>query len=145
LRLAELDTSYFIGNAPGWASLRGYDARSGQSPADGIELLARQRLQPDTRHRFRLTGDAEITHVRLDVYPDGGMARVRLHGELSRSGRERLVLRWYNHMPDSQITSVLTEFAGLSAAGSQSAAKERPAGSAADLPGRLRDMLGGQS
>ncbi len=78
VRLAEIDTTNLVFNAPGWVSLTGM--------ADGreFELLPRTRLQPDTRHRFRLDGAAAATHVRVDVYPDGGLARVRLHGVLSR-------------------------------------------------------------
>jgi allantoicase len=143
VRLAELDTSYFVGNAPGWASLRGWNAGTGQSAGDGIDLLPRQRLQPDTRHRFRLAGETEVTHVRMDVYPDGGMARVRLHGELSPSGWEKLTLRWYNHMPTGQVTSVLAGPAGLSLADAEAAAKDRPADSLAGLPEGLRGLLGG--
>ncbi|RZQ64784.1 allantoicase [Amycolatopsis suaedae] len=81
-RLAELDTTHFKGNAPGWASL------TGRRP-DGTEaeLLPRTRLQPDTRHRFVLDGAPEIDRIRLDVYPDGGMARLRLWGGLSEAGR----------------------------------------------------------
>ncbi|UPK73485.1 allantoicase [Nocardioidaceae bacterium SCSIO 66511] len=75
VRRAELDTSYFVGNAPGWASLSGRDGDS-----DWFELLPRTGLQPDTPHRFWLDGAAPATHVRLDVYPDGGLARLRLHG-----------------------------------------------------------------
>jgi allantoicase len=76
LSLAELDTSHFKGNAPGSAGLTG--------TVDGsswFEILPRTPLQPDTRHRFRLdSGRTGVTHVRLDIYPDGGMARLRLHG-----------------------------------------------------------------
>ncbi|MGH3425719.1 MAG: allantoicase, partial [Nocardioidaceae bacterium] len=65
VRLAELDTTCFKGNAPGWASLHGC--------ADGDnawgELLPRTRLQPDTRHRFLLAATAQVDRVRLDVYP----------------------------------------------------------------------------
>ena len=76
IRYAELDTSLFVGNAPGWARL------SGAVPAGGgSELLPRTRLQPDTRHRFRLAGGPPVAAARLDVYPDGGMARLRLWGE----------------------------------------------------------------
>jgi allantoicase len=71
--LAELDTTHFKGNAPGEASL--------SAEPTGEPLLARTRLQPDTRHRFRLDSPRVVTHVRLDIYPDGGMARLRLFGE----------------------------------------------------------------
>jgi allantoicase len=37
-------------------------------------------LAPDTPHRFRVAPQREATHVRLDIYPDGGMARLRLFG-----------------------------------------------------------------
>jgi allantoicase len=76
--VAELDTSHFKGNAPGWARLTcGDDPSSVDSWA---ELLPQTRLQPDTRHRFLVTAAGPTTHVRLDVYPDGGMARLRLLG-----------------------------------------------------------------
>jgi allantoicase len=141
VRLAELDTSYFLGNAPGWATLRGYDARSGESVDDAVELLARQRLQPDTRHRFLLTPSREVTHVRLDVFPDGGMARVRLWGDLSPSGREDLALRWYNLLPAAQLTALLVDGFGLAAPEADAAATARPAKIWDDLPGVLRDRL----
>lgn len=91
VRLVELDTSHFVGNAPGWAGLSGRDARAG---GGWTPLVARERLQPDTRHRFQVPQGAEVTHARLDVFPDGGMARVRLWGELSDSGHAALVSRW---------------------------------------------------
>ncbi len=91
VRLVELDTSYFVGNAPGWARVSGRDQRDG---GDWTPILDRQRLLPDTRHRFPVEAGGEVTHVRVDVYPDGGMARVRMWGDLSPSGREALVKRW---------------------------------------------------
>lgn len=87
--LAELDTSYFLGNAPGAASLTGRTADGGE-----VELLPRTPLQPDTRHRFVLPGDAGVTGVRLDVFPDGGMARLRLWGRPTDAGRAALQRRW---------------------------------------------------
>src|SRR3954471_19709823 len=59
--LAELDTSYFLGNAPGSASLTGI------GPHGEVQLLPRTRLQPDTRHRFVLDGAPGVSRVRLDV------------------------------------------------------------------------------
>jgi allantoicase len=143
VRLAELDTSYFVGNSPGWASLRGCDDRAAdiEDPTAWIEILPRQRLQPDTRHRFRLSADREVTHVRLDVYPDGGMARVRLWGDLSTSGREDLVVRWYNLLPASNAQAVVAAEGNITAAEADSAVAARPAKTLADLPAALREAL----
>jgi len=87
--LAELDTSYFLGNAPGAAALTGFAADG--SP---VTLLPRTALQPDTRHRFVLPGEVGVTSVRLDVFPDGGMARLRLWGRPTDAGRAALQQRW---------------------------------------------------
>ena len=49
--------------------------------ADGeVAVLPRARLQPDARHCFVVEGAAEVERVRLDIFPDGGMARLRLWG-----------------------------------------------------------------
>lgn len=120
VRLAELDTSHFKGNAPGWAVL------SGLAGDEWVELLPRTRLQPDTRHRFLLKESVEVSQVRMDVYPDGGMARLRLHGGLTSAGKQDMVLRWYNRLPAGQAITVLT-MAGLSTADAERMASERPA------------------
>jgi allantoicase len=88
IALAELDTSHFKGNAPDRATLRGADARTTDvdDPAAWFGLLPATVLRPDTRHRFRLAPAASarpVTHVRLDVFPDGGMARLRLVGRFT--------------------------------------------------------------
>ena len=88
VRLAELDTSYFLYNAPGWATLRG------RGSGDWAELLPHTRLQPDTRHQFLLDEAPPAIEVRLDIYPDGGLARLRLFGELTDAGRRDVRLRW---------------------------------------------------
>lgn len=119
VRIAELDTSHFKGNAPGWASLSGFGG-DGWAP-----LLDRVRLQPDTRHRFLLPGDREVGEVRVDVYPDGGMARLRLHGALTRAGRSAFVLRWFNLLPESQAVAVLAA-AGVADADAGALVRARP-------------------
>ncbi len=88
----EIDTSYFVGNAPDEAAVTGKDARAGgvDAQAPWLPVLDRTRLQPDTRHRFRVDA-GPLTHVRLDVYPDGGVARLRLLGEVEPSALAGLV------------------------------------------------------
>lgn len=107
---AEVDTTHFVANAPGWADLIGFDASTGQDPADGewFEILPRTRLQPDTRHRFRLDAGRPVTHVRINVYPDGGLARLRLTGRLTEPGRAALALRWFDAVPAAEAAAALT-------------------------------------
>ncbi|GAB3501469.1 allantoicase [Amycolatopsis cihanbeyliensis] len=88
VRFAELDTSNLRGNAPGWAALHG--SMDPADPDSWFDLLGRTRLQPDTRHRFAIPHSREATHVRLDIYPDGGLARLRLFGLLTEGGRDQL-------------------------------------------------------
>ncbi|MBB4895483.1 allantoicase [Streptomyces olivoverticillatus] len=93
-RAVEIDTGCYKGNAAGWAELWGLDATTGADPGDHTTgwtpLLPRTRLQPDAVHRFTLTGAPAATHVRLDIYPDGGVARLRVHGSLTKEGERRL-------------------------------------------------------
>jgi allantoicase len=117
--LAEIDTTHFVGNAPGWAGLTG----------DGAVLLPRTRLQPDTRHRFALTS-AEVAQLRLDVFPDGGVGRLRLYGMPTEAGRAALLLRFANALPDGQLAMLLgTAEPGV-----------RPYRDLAELPEPLRGM-----
>jgi allantoicase len=89
LTAAELDTSYFIGNAPGTARLSGRDG-----DGDWFELMPTTELQPDTRHRFLIDDDRPVTEARLDIHPDGGMARLRLFGTLTPDGLRRIQENW---------------------------------------------------
>jgi allantoicase len=95
VRLVELDTTHFKGNAPASAALRGLDGltSSPDDPTAWFGLLPRTTLQPDTRHRF-VVEPKRATHVRLDIYPDGGMARLRLYGDLTADGWAAIEERW---------------------------------------------------
>jgi allantoicase len=132
LQHAVIDTSRFVGNAPGHARL--------SDAGTGAELLPRTRLIPDTEHRFRIrartastgaagtgvagtgvagtgvagtgaagTGaassgaagpeDAVTGVVRLDIYPDGGISRLRLEGVVPPDRREQIARRWLDLLP----------------------------------------------
>jgi allantoicase len=82
---AEVDTSCFKGNAPGSCALDGCDAPGvAADRLDGWrEILPRTPLVPHTQHLFgQLASAGPLTHVRLNIYPDGGVARLRLYGTL---------------------------------------------------------------
>jgi allantoicase len=86
----ELDTTHFKGNFPESASLEGCDAPevSGAAllpdGADWRELLPRTKLRANARHRLPVgrTARHPVTHVRLNIFPDGGVARLRLWGRI---------------------------------------------------------------
>jgi allantoicase len=77
IRVAELDTTHLKHNAPGQAAIEAHDGDT------MFDLLPRTALQPDTPHRFVLDNDRPATSVRLNIFPDGGMARLRLYGRLT--------------------------------------------------------------
>ena len=124
----EVDTSYFVGNAPGWASVRGLDARR-HAPAGAAgwaELVPRARLQPDTRHLFRVAAREPVTHVRLDVFPDGGVARLRVEGTVPPADRAAGVLRFLDLLPAPHAVEVLAVDGGLTRPGARAAVAGRP-------------------
>lgn len=92
----DIDTTHFCGNAPDRAAVSGARLVPGRSsePGDWFELLPPTRLQPDTPHRFRVRGEQAVTHLRLDVFPDGGVARFRAWGTVTAAGLERTRERW---------------------------------------------------
>lgn len=88
IRRAEVDTSHFKGNAPGSCSIEVADApgaaaaKLADSREAWRELLPRTPLQPHTLHRFEaeLLAANNTTHARLNIFPDGGVSRLRLFG-----------------------------------------------------------------
>lgn len=98
----EIDTTYYKGNAPDQVSVSGIDAGHALDDDQAWrQLLPRTRLQPDTSHRFRVTVDEPVTHLRLDVYPDGGIARFRVFGTITAEGADRLSAAWLGALPAS--------------------------------------------
>lgn len=135
VRLAELDTSWFLHNAPGSARLTGL-AESGE----WVELLPRTPLQPDTRHRIVLDAGVPVSEVRLDAYPDGGMARLRLWGTPTPAGRSRLGRTWFDALPPATATEVLRA-AGIP--DPEAAVQARPTLGAGPLPPAVAALLDG--
>jgi allantoicase len=88
VRVLEVDTNHFKGNYPDRCALELIDA-PGARPTDLIEsnawlpLLGETKLEADKRHFFgrELLTSSPATHVRLRIFPDGGVSRLRVWGE----------------------------------------------------------------
>lgn len=80
IRRIEVDTSHYKGNAPGRCSL---DWCSVGMDGPWQSLLAETPLQPHTRHTFEQGVARDVaSFVRLNIFPDGGVARLRLFGKI---------------------------------------------------------------
>jgi allantoicase len=88
-----VDTSHFKGNFPSHFSLDATDLNASSahkderrllkgSTASWVELMPQTALHGNTLNRFPLAISTPFTHIRLNIYPDGGVARLRIHGEV---------------------------------------------------------------
>jgi allantoicase len=77
----DIDTSHFTGNYPPQASIDG--CRSDSDPDHDTqwhELIPKTDLQGDAHHYLPVQDRGIWTHLRLNIYPDGGVARLRVYG-----------------------------------------------------------------
>lgn len=88
IRKVIVDTAHFKGNYPDRMRLEAVCLPSGQSPdADTKwqEVIGETPLYADREHLFidqiKVAQDVEFTHVRLNIYPDGGISRLRIIGQ----------------------------------------------------------------
>ena len=87
VRSVVVDTAFFRGNFPSECSLEGCSV---DGPLDldelgrasWMEIVPRSPLKGDSKNEFAVTNGARFTHVRLNIFPDGGVARLRVHGEV---------------------------------------------------------------
>jgi allantoicase len=88
IHAVNVDTSHFVGNQPEKASLEACDL-PGQPTRAALErtpwalVLPPSPLAPGAPNLYPLTGAGPFTHVRLNIFPDGGVARLRIHGEVA--------------------------------------------------------------
>ena len=79
----DIDTSHFTGNYAPAASLEGCMLESGD-PGENtqwVEVLPSVTLQGDTHHYQAISNDGVYSHIRINIYPDGGIARLRIYGQ----------------------------------------------------------------
>ena len=84
-----VDTSYFRGNYPEHCSLEGAtfsglptEAELAGETVQWVPLLPQMPLAGDTQNRFPINYQERITHLRFRIFPDGGVARLRVYGEV---------------------------------------------------------------
>jgi allantoicase len=134
----EVDTSHFKGNFPESCSLEARDSKNGDGSDVALlqywnELLPRTRLKANARHVFRdqLADIGPATHVRFNIYPDGGVSRLRLFGRPEAQARPKGIAL-FNQLRDAEARKAL-----LDCCGSRKWAKEmlarRPFASEQDL------------
>lgn len=89
----DVDTAHFLGNQPQSCSIEACYASDGNwEKAEWVEVLPRTILNPGSQHlveanaggRARDLAPQQFTHVKLHIYPDGGVARLRVYGEVQR-------------------------------------------------------------
>lgn len=135
-----IDTHHFKGNHPDACRVLVCDASGPGAPTrlddEGAwhELLPRTRLQADTRHWFEdeLVPTGEVTHLKLEVHPDGGVSRLRAFGTLSAAARQELGLARFNTMTPAALEAALRACCG-SSRWNEWMREGQPYASAADL------------
>ena len=122
-----LDTAHFRYNATSEVAIYGSDAEeTPSSDSDAWKpLLGRTRLQPDTYHVFPRSGEMAVGSIRLDAFPDGGISRLRVIGNVTPLARRHAGYRWFNSLPANQALVCLAA-AGLSNDQSAELVKRRP-------------------
>ena len=132
----EVDTSHFKGNFPDTCSVEGAD---GGGPWSG--LLPRTKLMAHTRHVFveELENKGPFTQVRLKVFPDGGVSRMRVFGSLTESAQMDAVARHLKGLSDRALTDQLRACCAARA-WVMAIARARPFGTGAELVAKVDDV-----
>ncbi len=88
-----IDTSFFTGNYPEYASIDAVEVESNVTldqlkTMKWTEVLSKTALAGGTQNFFPIVQRARFTHLRLNVFPDGGVARLRVHGLVKKSAEQ---------------------------------------------------------
>lgn len=87
----DIDTNHFLGNHPPFASIEALTNFNNPSAkelaSDSIrwtEILPKSPLNPGSQNFFEILDQGIYTHLKLHIYPDGGVARLKVYGEVFR-------------------------------------------------------------
>ena len=122
IRRIELDTAHFKGNYPDTASVETLTLRdvgggvsadvATRASAEWTTILPQTKLQAHHLHPYQaeLKPNVSASHVRLNIYPDGGVSRFRVFGTPVPAARRAAVLRQLNAMDDRDLRAALADF-----------------------------------
>lgn len=90
----DIDTNHFLGNHPAFASVESCEAPEDASAedlegADWTEILPQTGLKRGSQNLFSVCRVLRATHVRLNIFPDGGVARFRVYGDVDLGEKTR--------------------------------------------------------
>ncbi|WP_308912092.1 allantoicase [Acinetobacter schindleri] len=79
----DIDTTFFSGNYPASAAVEAcYAPDQNLEQVEWHQILPNSILGPSQHHIFQIASENTYTHLRLNIYPDGGVARLRVYGEV---------------------------------------------------------------
>jgi allantoicase len=81
-RILNVDTSHFLGNFPAHCSVDGANVEGNPNDNDWAPVLRKSRLEGGRQNIFDSEHAGRLTHVRLNIFPDGGVARLRVFGDV---------------------------------------------------------------
>ena len=82
----DVDTSHFNGNQPSMVSIEGANSSSNKiKQFKWISILSKKRVKANSHHFFSLKNNKIFTHIKFNIFPDGGVARLRLYGSIAKS------------------------------------------------------------
>jgi allantoicase len=86
IQLVDVDTTYFNGNQPEYAQLEGcFSKNNNLKNIKWIKITNKNKLKPNHNNILKSKSSKTFNFVRLNIFPDGGVARLRLFGSIDLS------------------------------------------------------------
>jgi allantoicase len=88
IKKVDVDTSHFNGNQPAMVSIEGANSNSNKiNQLKWQPLLSKKKTKANSHHYFTVNSNKVFTHIKFNIFPDGGVARLRLYGSIAKSNK----------------------------------------------------------
>jgi allantoicase len=88
IKKVDVDTSHFNGNQPAMISIEGANSNSNKiNQLKWQPLLSKKKTKANSHHYFTVNSNKVFTHIKFNIFPDGGVARLRLYGSIAKSSK----------------------------------------------------------